>query len=64
MSVKVEPSYCGDGVYASFDGYHLILTTGHHLPALAANKVYLEPDVIGHVLAYIETINKAKTEAP
>ena len=34
--------YLGDGVYASFDGYHIWLAVGHH-----SNKVVaLEPNVL------------------
>ena len=36
---RIEPTYLGDGVYASFDGYHIWLKTqqGH--------QIALEPSV-------------------
>lgn len=38
----VEPTYLGDGVYASFDGYHIWLHLGRHdNPRLIA----IEPQV-------------------
>lgn len=42
----MNPQYLGDGVYASWNGEQIILTTGHHDPANADNVIFLEPDVL------------------
>ena len=38
-----EDRYIGDGVYASYDGYHLVLRTGSHTSV--DNVVYLDAQV-------------------
>ena len=38
--------YLGDGVYASFDGYGIVLTTGHHDPRQAESVISMEPPVV------------------
>jgi len=38
--------HLGDGAYATFDGYGVMLTANHHDPAQATDKVYLEPFAI------------------
>jgi len=49
----VEPTYLGDGVYASFDGYHIWLHLGaHNNPALIA----LEPSVYFSLRRYARSI--------
>lgn len=46
-----ESRYLGDGVYASFDGYHIWLHLGaHDNPKLIA----LEPDVFRSLQGYAE----------
>lgn len=48
----IEPSYLGDGVYASFDGYQIWLAANHH-----ENKVVaLEPAVFAALMAYAHRI--------
>lgn len=45
----IQPSYLGDGVYASSDpkrGFPLVLTTGHHDPTQAEHVIYFEPEVL------------------
>jgi hypothetical protein len=50
-----EPSYLGDGVYAQVDFVdQLMLTTGSNLLKDADNVIYLEPEVVTALLAYIE----------
>lgn len=46
---KIPPEYLGDGVYASFDGYMVGLTTGSHD---AGVQVYLEPEVFQELVKY------------
>ena len=47
-------TYIGDGVYASFDGYHLTLTTGHHDPVDADNIVHLEPGLLTLINTWVK----------
>jgi hypothetical protein len=44
--------YLGDGVYAQFDGYGIVLTTGHHDPVEASNAIVLEPEVVNAFVNY------------
>jgi hypothetical protein len=37
-------TYLGDGVYADYDGHHIILTTEDGV--VATNLIYLEPAVL------------------
>lgn len=43
---EIEPIYCGDGVYAVFDGYQIWLSTHQ------GDKIALEPSVYMAVRAY------------
>ena len=43
MLQRNEHRYIGDGVYVSFDGYHLILKTGS--PTAPDNVIYLDVHV-------------------
>jgi len=55
VSVKppVGPTYLGDAVYASFDGYHICLTLNDHRnPTMIA----LEPSVFRSLQHYAERI--------
>lgn len=49
MAATVEPAYLGDGVYASFDGYQILISVNDHRnpPAVA-----LEPEVIESLIRY------------
>lgn len=50
--------YLGDGVYASYDGYHIWLAVNHH-----TNKVVaLEPEVIDRFNEYVEHLQKLSRE--
>ncbi len=52
--------YLGDGVYASFDGYHIWLAVNDHRNIVVA----LEPDVFDNLIKYRAALIKAlaKTE--
>jgi hypothetical protein len=55
VSVKppAEPAYLGDGVYASFDGYHIWLHLGaHDNPGLIA----IEPAVYEALIHYARKV--------
>ncbi len=54
---QYRETYLGDGVYASFDGYHIWLRTergdGWH-------KIALEPAVFESLVGFVEGLNRAK----
>jgi len=50
--------YLGDGVYASFDGYHIRLAVDHHENVV----VYLEPSVLDALDRYRDRINQIVKE--
>ena len=56
--LKVQPpeTYLGDGLYASYDGYHFILRTprGHR-----DHWVYLDPQVLEAFLIYIGKVTNS-----
>ncbi len=50
--------YLGDGVYASFDGYHIWLAANHH-----TNKVVaLEPEVFEALIRYKKRLDMQLTK--
>lgn len=54
---NVEPTYLGDAVYASFDGYHIWLhLNDHRSPGLIA----LEPAVLAALRDYAKRIWREK----
>lgn len=52
-SLSGKEAYLGDGVYASFDGYHIVLDTRSQLPV---NTVYLDPYVLDNLLQFRSSI--------
>jgi hypothetical protein len=42
--------YLGDGVYASWDGYHIVLTTENGIET--TNTIYLDSSVIEALIKY------------
>lgn len=48
--------YLGDGVYAKFDGYALVLTTEDGVSV--HNEIVLEPSVIAAMTRYIDRIRQ------
>jgi hypothetical protein len=56
LTVEMLPRYLGDGVYASFDGYHVWLAVNDH-----NNKVVaLEPEVFEALVSYVEGLNNLR----
>lgn len=49
-----NPKYLGDGVYASFDGYHVNLAVNNHKNHVVA----LEPEVVESLKQYFNEIEK------
>lgn len=52
----IEPSYLGDAVYASFDGYHIWLKTGDG----NNQQIALEPAVYQALVNYANRIWRRK----
>lgn len=57
-----EPDYLGDGVYASFDGYHLWLQTNNGYGS--TNSIALEPPVLEALDRYRERLSAALATTP
>jgi hypothetical protein len=51
---KILKTYLGDGVYADYDGYYIILTTedGYH----STNKIYLDDEVVDELRSFIKKV--------
>jgi hypothetical protein len=49
---RLDSTYLGDGVYASFDGYHIALAVNHHENVV----IYLDSSVQDDLVRYIEKI--------
>jgi hypothetical protein len=50
--------YLGDGVYASFDGYSIVLTTGNHQATKADNVIVMEFQVVESFEEYIKDLKQ------
>ena len=46
--------YLGDSVYAELDGWTIKLTTEYGQPEDPSNIIWLEPEVIKALIAYVE----------
>ena len=51
-------AYLGDSVYASFDGYHIWLTTENGYPDDPRNQIALEPSVFEALIRYQEHLGE------
>jgi len=56
----IEDRYIGDGVYASYDGYHVWLDTRAQEPV---NRIGLEPAVLAQLEQFRRDIQTAIEEA-
>lgn len=52
--------YLGDGLYADFDGYQIVLAANNGITD--TNVVYLEPEVLNKFFAYVELIEQIKKQ--
>lgn len=52
--------YLGDGVYASFDGFHVWLRTG----GTASDRIALEPAVLAALNDYVHALQKELSPRP
>lgn len=57
-----RPCYLGDGVYATFDGYHIWLRTGAHEGPYVTNAIALEPSVFKALLKYQRELEALATK--
>jgi hypothetical protein len=58
--MKIEPTYLGDAVYASYDGFAITLTTNHHDPRFAGAVIVMEPEVLWALDTYRKNIERAR----
>ena len=58
-----KKAYLGDSVYASFDGYHIVLTTENGLPSDPSNTIALEPAVYSALKLYVERLKDETRDA-
>lgn len=61
MAENVEKIYIGDGVYAEFDGWNVILTTENGISV--TNTIVLEPQVITSLEDFIVSIRRMQAIA-
>lgn len=54
MADQTTKTYLGDGVYADFDGYVIVLTTENGL--CATNRIVLEPEVCEALVTYMKRV--------
>jgi hypothetical protein len=54
--------YIGDGAYANFDGYSVILTTENGVEEY--NKIFLEPNVLLQLEDYVKELRDRKILPP
>ena len=59
---STEKQYIGDGVYVDFDGLHIVLTTENGIAT--TNTVYLCPETLSELEAYIDRLRKQKVLIP
>lgn len=52
---RVPATYCGDGVYAVFDGYGIWLCTKDYKHP--TNRVFLEPEVLKNLNNFVEEVD-------
>ena len=56
-----QEEYLGDGVYASYDGYHVWLDTRAQEPV---NRIALEPGVWDALLRYVANLPRNRERQP
>lgn len=55
-----KKAYLGDSVYASFDGWHIVLTTENGYGP--SNTIALEGSVLSALMDYVKQIKENKNE--
>ena len=59
-TIAERKMYLGDGLYASFDGYHVVLSAEDGISV--SNEVYLESSVARAAIKYMEKVFGLKKE--
>lgn len=57
----MSKQYLGDGCYADFDGFAVVLTTEDGIRA--TNTVYLEPEVLSALFRYVDELRRQAKRA-
>jgi len=58
--MKIEKIYLGDGAYAEYDGWNIIVTTSNGIHT--TNEICFEPEVIDKLFKYVLEIRKARED--
>jgi hypothetical protein len=61
MPASLDKRYLGDGVYADYDGYGVVLTTENGITT--TNRIVLEPEIIIEVERYFLALRQAIAKA-
>lgn len=61
MTELQHKQYLGDGVYAAFDGFQIVLTVEDGISEKA--RIYLDPNVWLSLEAYVKRINERIKES-
>ena len=56
--MQIKKEYLGDGVYASYDGFYINLTTENGIEV--TNKIYLEDTVIASLERFIKKVKESQ----
>ena len=56
MTQHIEDRYLGDGVYASFDGYHVVLDLRAQD---STTRIALEPPVMHRLIEFNKAVDRA-----
>lgn len=59
MAYKLEKRYLGDGLYADYDGFQIVLTAENGIEA--TDRVCLEPEVLSAFEVYVADLRKSFT---
>lgn len=59
--MSIQKIYLGDGAYADFDGFGIVLTTSNGIQD--TNTIYLEPEVAESLKSFIVRIEELRAEA-
>ncbi len=54
MNSKMEKVYLGDGVYAQYDGFHIVLTAENGISA--TDRIYFDPEVSKAFVEYVKEL--------
>ena len=57
---KVIEEYLGDGLYAKYDGFHIVLMANSHISP--TDTVYLDPHVFASLQRFVDRIAVAENE--